>query len=437
MKLVKVVLLLVMVCGALAVHAQSSAELKRQRAKLNSELDDLNREYQATVQNKRASLKQLNLLKEQITLRENKITTINSEVRLLDNQISQNTNTVHSLQGQLEQLKQQYAAMIVFAYHNQSAYNKLMFVFASKDFNQAYKRLKYLQQFGDYRQRQAESIQGTQKDLHVKINQLDRTKNEKSSLLHEEENEKETLGKQQNEQVAVVNDLSKQQGQLKQQQREALAQRRRLDRQIAATIRQEIENARREAEARARAEAARQAALAAERAKAENRPAATVAAAAKPKPVERKSDSEVLTATPEAAKLSNDFLGNRGRLPWPVANGIVTQNFGTYYMEGIQMDNQGIDIKTGSGASVRAVFDGEVRKVANISGSYLLIIEHGEYFTVYSNLQSVSVARGQKVSTRQTVGTAGTDPSTGETSIGFELHKGKAAVNPKSWLAAQ
>lgn len=437
MKLVKVVLLLIFVCGSLTVHAQSSADLKRQRAKLNSELEDLNREYQATVQNKKASLKQLNLLKEQISIRENKITTINSEVRLLDSQISENTHTVHSLQNQLEQLKKEYAAMIVFAYHNQSAYNKLMFVFASKDFNQAYKRLKYLQQFGNYRQRQAESIQGTQKDLHVKINELDRTKNEKSSLLHEEENEKETLGKQQNEQVAVVADLSKQQGQLKQQQRETLAQRRRLDRQIAAAIRQEIEAARREAEAKARAEAARQAALAAERAKADNKPAATIAAVAKPKPVERKTDSEVLTATPEAAKLSNDFLGNRGRLPWPVTNGIVTQNFGTYYMEGIQMDNQGIDIKTSSGAPVRAVFDGEVRTVANISGTYLLIIEHGEYFTVYSNLHSVSVARGQKVSTRQTVGTAATDPTTGETSIGFELHKGKAAVNPKIWLAAQ
>jgi septal ring factor EnvC (AmiA/AmiB activator) len=437
MKFVKIVLLLVLVGGFFNARAQSSAELKRRRIELTNELESLKRELQETQNNKKSTFKQLNILKAQISLREEKITTVNSEIRLLSSQINENTNTVHTLQEQLDQLKKEYAAMIVFAYHNQSAYNKLMFVFAAKDFNQAYKRLKYLQQFGNYRERQAQSIQGTQTVLHVKINQLDRTKNEKSNLLQEQQKEKETLGKERNSQVAVAQDLSKQEGQLKKQQRALLAQRRKVDQQFASALRREIAEARRKAEAEARAEAQRLAAIAAEKARAENKSAAEIAIAAKPKPIVRKTDSEVLSSTPEAAKLSNDFLGNRGRLPWPVATGQIVQGFGVYYTEGIKNDNQGIDIRTPANSPVRAVFEGEVSNVVDISGTYLVIIRHGKYFTGYLNLRSVSVSSGQKVNTRQTIGTAATDPATGETMVHFELRNVDAVVNPKSWLAPQ
>lgn len=158
MKFVTIVFFLICTFSLIEVHAQSSAELKRRRDRLNNELEQLNREYQEAARNKKATIKQLNILKAQITLREDKITNINSEIRLLNGQISESSNTVHTLQEQLDQLKKEYAAMIVFAYHNKSAYNKLMFVFAAKDFNQAYKRLTYLQQFGTYRERQAASV---------------------------------------------------------------------------------------------------------------------------------------------------------------------------------------------------------------------------------------------------------------------------------------
>ena len=182
MRFLKIVLLFVAVFTAANVHAQSSAELKRQRERINEELRRLNHELQDVQSNKKVTLKQLNLLKRKISVREEKITIINSEVRNLDNQISENTSTVRSLQSQLDQLKKEYAGMVLFAYHNKSAYNKLMFIFAAKDFNQAYKRLKYLQQFATYRERQAGYIEGTQKELHVKIVQLDKTKEEKHSL---------------------------------------------------------------------------------------------------------------------------------------------------------------------------------------------------------------------------------------------------------------
>ncbi|WP_295721337.1 peptidoglycan DD-metalloendopeptidase family protein [Mucilaginibacter sp.] len=425
MKFLKAVLFIVAVFIAVNAHAQSSQELKRRRDKLSEELEQLNKDYQETSSNKRATLKQLSLLKAQINLREEKINIINSEVRNLDNQISESNNTVHSLQSQLDQLKKEYAAMVLFAYRNQSAYNKLMFIFASKDFNQAYKRLKYLQQFGTYRERQAGYIQGTQKELHVKINELDRTKQEKSTLLVDQQKEKETLGKEKNSQVKVVKDLSQHEGQLKQQQRDVQNKIAKTNREIGAAIRREIEEAQRKAEAEAK-EAAR---IAAAKAKAENRPAPVVA-----KPVVRTSSS-YLNATPEAAKLSNDFLGNKGRLPWPVANGIITQGFGVYTSEGIRSENTGVDIRTNAGGTVRAVFDGEVIRVVDVSGTYLVMIKHGEYFTVYGNLRSVSVARGQKVNTKQAIGVVATDPSTGETEVNFDVYKVKEPMNPKLWLA--
>jgi septal ring factor EnvC (AmiA/AmiB activator) len=424
MKFLKIVFFLLCVFTVVNVHAQSSQELKRRRDQLTQELQQLNQEYQETASNKKLTLKQLNILKTQISIREEKINLINSEVRNLDNQISESNNSVHSLQSQLDQLKKEYAGMILFAYRNQSAYNKLMFVFAAKDFNQAYKRLKYLQQFGTYRERQADYIQGTEKDLHVKITELDKSKQQKSTLLQDQEKEKKTLGDERNTQAQVVVDLSKHEGQLKQQQKDVQKRIAATNRQIDAAVRKEIEEARRKAEEEAR--------VAAAKAKAENREVVT------PKRTITKSssNSDVLNATPEAARLSNDFLGNRGRLPWPVANGMITQGFGIYRTpEGIKSESTGVAIKSNQGASVRAVFEGEVIKVVDISGTYLVLIRHGEYFTAYSNLRSTTVSKGQKVTTKQTIGTVATDSTTGETDVEFDLYKGATPVDPKLWLA--
>ncbi len=419
MRLKKAFLFLLFVGFAMHSFAQSSAELKRKRDKITEELDKLNDEYTKISRDKRTSLKQLSLLKAQIDLREEKIKTANSEIRLLDHQISNNSNNVRSLQSQLDQLKKEYAAMVLFAFRNQSAYNKLMFIFAANDFNQAYKRLKYMQQFGDYRQRQAGYIEGTQKDLHVKIVALDHDKKEKKNILQDQQKEKEKLGKEKDNQAQVVNTLSKEQKRTKKemaQQNRLLSQ---IRKSIGAAIRREIEDARRK-----EAEAVR---IAAAKAKAENKP--TVVA----KPASKGTD--VLSATPEAAKLSNDFLGNRGRLPWPVANGAIVGKFGLTYIQGIKTDNSGVDIKTSQGAAVRSVFSGEVSKVENVDGSYLIVIRHGEFFTAYMNLRTVSVSKGQKVSIKQTIGSAGVDPESGDSQVHFELWKGFTPQNPQNWIA--
>src|SRR6202012_1536800 len=426
MKFFKIAFFLIGIFIAVNAHAQSSDELKRRRDKYNEELEQLNREYEETANNKKSSLKQLSLLKAQINLREEKINNINSEVRLLDNQISESNSTVHSLQGQLDQLRKEYAAMILFAYRNQSSYNKLMFIFAAKDFNQSYKRLKYLQQFGAYRERQAQYIMGTEQDLHVKINELDNTKKQKNNLLVDQVKEKETLGKQKNDQAEVVTLLSRQQGQLKDQQKDLQRKISRTNQEINAAIRREIEEQRRKAEAAAKAAAAANAAA--------GNPDNKNVTTSKKTITKSSTTSEVLNATPEAARLSNDFLGNKGSLPWPVTNGVVTQGFGVYTVEGIKSENNGIDIKTNENAPVRAVFEGKVAAINNVYGTYTVIIIHGEYFTAYSNLKSVSVSQGQKVSTKQNIGVAAMESASGIPKVNFQLWKGSTPVNPKIWL---
>lgn len=409
----KLLIFLIFFCVAAASFGQSSAELKRRKDALTREIEALKKSQSKIASTKRLSLRQINVLNTQIRLREEKINTINSEVKLLNNQISESTNTVRSLQAQLNKLKKEYAGMVLFAFRNQGAYNKLMFIFASDNFNQAYKRLKYLQQFGDYRKKQAKYIQQTQKELGAKIVELDQNKKQKSTLLHSQENEKVTLGKEKSNQSVQLSKLTKQERQLKQEVSKKQKEVAQLNRSINAAINREIAEAKRRAEAAAKAAAAKTGTTA--------------------KPVS--GGSSVLAMTPEAAKLSSDFLGNRGRLPWPVAQGLIVSRFGTNKYGNVTVDNNGVDIKTAEGSSVRAIFSGDVSTVQNLNGQYFVLIRHGEYFTVYSNLRSVSVSKGDKVSVKQTIGSVITDPVDGTTQLHLEIWKGSTPTNPETWLA--
>jgi len=401
-----------------SAFAQSSAELKRRKEALTREIEMLRKSQSNVVNNKRLSLKQINALNAQIRLREAKISTINSEVRLLDNQISENTNNVRSLQSQLVKLKKEYAAMILFAFRNQSSYSKLMFIFASSDFNQAYKRLKYLQQFGDYRRKQARYIQDTQRELGHKIQQLDYNKKEKSTLLQDQEKEKVTLGKEKSNQSVQLSKLSKQEKELRKELTQKQRESARLNRAIQNAISREIEAERKRAAAAAAAAA---------------RAAAAKGDDAEAKPVA--SGTKVLSATPESAKMTSDFTGNRGSLPWPVANGTIVERFGRHSIGNVSTENNGVNIQTNEGATVRAIFGGTVSSVISVSGSQGVIIRHGEYFTVYTNLRTVNVSKGQKVSVKQSIGSVATDPIDGGTEVHLEIWKGTTPMNPEGWLA--
>jgi septal ring factor EnvC (AmiA/AmiB activator) len=280
--------------------------------------------------------------------------------------------------------------------------------------------LKYLQQFSEYRQKQAQYIEGTQKELNVKITELDLNKKQKNEILTDKQKEKRTLGIQKNSKSKVLNSLTSQEKRLKQELTQKQRESSILNRAIQNAINKEIEEARKRAEAEARAAAAK--------AKSQNKDAPDY------KPVA--SGSSILAATPESAKLSSDFLGSRGSLPWPVTNGMIIEDFGNHTIgRNVTTENNGVDIKTAPGSAIRAVFGGEVAVVRNISGSYAVLIRHGEYFTVYSNLKTVNVSRGQKVMLKQNIGTVITDPIDGTTEVHFEVRKGATPMNPASWLS--
>jgi len=411
---------------AVAHGQQSSAELKKQRERLNREIERLNQSLQHTSTDRNLSLKQVNALNAQLRLREQKISTINSEIRLISNQIASHNKTIQNLRNQLAKLRKDYERMILFAFRNRNAYNKMMFIFASKDFNQAFKRIKYLQQFNESRKDRAKEIEETQQEIALKVAQLEASKKEQAVLLAEQQEERKTISAEQNKQSQVLTTLTRQEKQFKQELQKKQEEDARLARAIQTAIRREIEEQRR------LEEEARRAAIAMEA----ERTGKTVKEVEAANPATRKSDTEVLAATPAAAKLSADFAGNRGRLPWPVTQGIVTQGFGRHtYGRNVTVNNTGINIRTANGAPVKAVFSGTVLTVVNPQGNYAVVVSHGKYFTIYQNLRNSLVKKGQKVEAGQTLGVASVDPDDGTSEIHFELWEGAAPINPEPWLA--
>jgi septal ring factor EnvC (AmiA/AmiB activator) len=416
MKLYKSLLFLFLMTVAVGAFAQSSSQLKRKKEALQREIELLQRNLTNTASSKKLTMGEIRALNAKIGLMQNKIGVINSEIKNLDGQIHENTNTVLSLRGQLAQLKKEYAGMIRFAQRNQNAYDKMMFIFAAEDFNQAYKRIKYLQQFSQYRKKQADYIMGTEKNLNYKIVVLDRSLKEKSSLLKEQESEREKLGKNKSEQSQVLNRYSKEEKQFSRDIASRKRQQAALDRAIRASILREIAAAKRKAEAEERAAAAK--------AKAENKVAPVATA---------KTNSGYLNATPEAAKLSAAFENNRGSLPWPVAQGSITEHFGLHTVGQAKIDQNGVKIATNGGASVRAVFGGKVSSVGNSMGKYYVLIKHGEYFTVYQNLQTVSVGTGETVATKQSIGVVSGADEMPE--LDFQIWRGSVPQNPEAWIS--
>ncbi len=414
-------------------YAQSSNELKKRKNTINKEIEALKKSRSKIDKSKKISLSQINLLNAQIRLREEKIGTINSEIKLLDTKISTNTSEVKSLQSDLSRLKAEYAKMILFAFRNQGAYNKMMFIFAAKDFNQAYMRLKYIQQVGKFRQSQARYIETTQVSLKKQISQLDQNKQEKNHLLLDQLSEKQTLGQDKDQQSKILTTLTKKEKTLQQQLSKKQKEARDLNNAIQAAIRKEILAAQRLAAERARlVEKARLAKLAAA-AKSKNAKALSPAVS-KPAAKPAATGTSVLASSPADAQLSASFMGNRGRLQKP-AQGVITQGFGQHkYESKVTFNNPGITIKTAAGAPVHAVFNGQVSNVFMLLNTYVVIIRHGEYFSIYSKLKSVSVSAGQKVSTRQNIGTVASEPSEGISEMQFQIWKGKSPVDPAGWI---
>ena len=370
------------------------------------------------VQSKEKSVdKLLSLQTEKIQLKEKLIITTEKQTKLLSNDMYINQIKINRLKDELDILKADYAKMIVKSYKSRSEQSRAMFILSSENFLQAYKRAQYMKQYTSYRKLQGEEINDKSKDLVLYNTKIGIQKTAKQKLIHENEKEKSILQKEKLVQQQIAKSIKKSKNQIaseiKKKQRETQS----IDNQIEKLIRAAIVAANKKA--------------AAEAAKAN--PKTTTAAATR----ETEKSSKIVL-TQEGQLIANNFRANKGKLPWPVEKGFVSLAYGDQahpVYKTLVIHNSGVEITTDSGASARAVFGGEVVSVIVLSPvNKAVMIQHGDFFTVYQNLSSVSVSKGDKVSTKQIIGRIRTNGDSGKTILKFTISQNAVYNNPSSWL---
>ncbi len=407
----------------------SKSDLEKQRASIQQEIEDVKRALDETKRNKRETLGQLSLLQRKLRLREAAIQNINQQINYIQSDMNQSSREIQSLRKELDTLKLQYEESVVYAYKNRSNYDFLNFIFSATSFNDAVKRIEYLKTYRAYREERAENIRKTQVLLQTKISGLRIKRVEKDMALQKQNKERTVLEDEKKEKDQFISKLRSHEKELKKEMADRKRQDDKLQAALRAAINREIKLARqREVAEQKKNDAANVAKTNTENAA--NNNAVTKPAITTPKP------KSVLESTPEGQIVSADFERNKGRLPWPVEAGHISIPFGINNVEGlnnIKEDNHGITIETQVGAAVHAVFDGEVSSVFNIEGLMAVSIRHGKYFTAYSNLSSVSVAKGDRVKAGQLLGRAGENED-GNGEINFILMNENRNVNPELWL---
>jgi len=437
-------------------RGKSKTQLERERQANLARIQEAGKVLTQTTQKKQASLGQLNVIKEKLTVKQGQIQHISTQLQGIETNVHQTVRQVLSTQEQLARLKAEYGRLLYTAAKTSGGFNQLLFLFAAESFNQFVLRLRYVRQYTEERQRQALRILGAQQQLSHELDGLTQQRQRQKGLLTTQLVESRNLQGLKVEQDEVVQQLSQQEQGLRQelaQRQQAVA---RLDELIAQRVREEIARAARAARlaaVAARRRAARSAAAAnrhhSRREAHSDEPSTNNQApstndedTANPEndaPEETSADRRAsrVALTPETAMLSSGFAGNRGRLPWPVAHGFVAQHFGRHphpVLRHVTVDNRGVDIQTNNGEPVRSVFAGRVLTVAQVPGmNTIVMIQHGEYFTVYAKLRSVSVHEGQQVSAREEIGTAALD-SEGTAQVQFQVWRNSANLNPESWL---
>ena len=478
------VLFVMLLMGGLVANAQNREDLQKQKQSIEKELAELNQLYRETQKNTKTSVKQLAIIKRKINARESLVNSINREVKQLDETIYLNERDIYRLRKELDTLKVKYAKSIVFAYKNRSSYAYLNFLFSAGSFNDAMKRMAYLKSYRQNRETQANTIVKSENLLQEKIGVLSVNKKERLSTLEVQNKQLLDLQEDRKEQDQVVAQLKGKEKELNKQIRDKENQRQKVAVAINAVIRREIEEAKRRDEAKrlkaledARKLKAAQDAAAAQAAADKKNAAGTTTKPATsttakpptnntvvangsagannnsvnpPKPTLNDPATGVssaakdrtyspLESTPEGMEMSLNFENNRGRLPWPVSNGIVTVGFGTQSYAGTKLmqKSDGLEIAVPVGSAVRCVADGEVVYAGEVADENIVLVKHGKYFTGYKNLSSVAVSRDQKVKAGTVLGKSGTSID-GEGGILFMIMNDKSvAQNPTPWLRSK
>lgn len=405
------------------IASQKRKELEAKRKELQLKIEENKKRLAETKKEESNSLKQLNVLGVQIKTREQMIDHIGQETFELSIEIEGQKRAVLTLENDLVQLKEDYAKNILAAYKKRNFNDQLMFVFDSKNFFQAFRRIKYLNQYGRYRVEQSKLILKTQKSIIEAINEMIAIKNQKMDLMGLKETEKKELEIDKKEETNLLEKLQQQvsniKGQIVRQERMSNL----LNKAIGELIQKEIAEARRAEEAKRKAEEAKRLA----NAKKSN---------TKPEPQKQTTANSYLSSSGLA--LSKNFEDNKGKLPWPVDAGTIASRFGTREhpeLKGVMVKNNGIDIRTPIGAEVKCVFKGEVVRCFTIPGlDNVVLINHGEYYSVYARLENIKVRKGQQLDALESIGTLSQNESENHSLLHFEIYKQTNLQDPSKWL---
>ncbi len=391
---------LLLFCSVAESAGQSLNELQKQKENTVAEIEYINNLLKETNASAKSSLNRLAILEKQIKLQGQLIDNINVEIDYIDRAILLSSKRVDSLTAELQSVKNKYASMIRYAKRNQDSNNQLFFLLSADDFNQAYKRFIYLRQYADYRRKQAERITEVKNSLNRQITDFNNRKAQKQNLLVSKMSLTRNYEQQKTTQKEYYVELQQKEKDLRKKLANQRRQEARLEREIERVI----------------AEEARKAA--------------------------KKATGPGTVLSTEEKALSADFSDNKGRFPWPVQRGVITDRFGEHphpVLKYVMVRNAGIDITTQSNEKARVIFKGEVSKVVALSGGSLaVIVRHGTYLTVYSNLSEVYVKAGQKVDIKQDIGKIFTDrDDDNKTVLKFQLWRESTKLDPEQWIQRQ
>ncbi|MEM6644499.1 MAG: peptidoglycan DD-metalloendopeptidase family protein [Bacteroidota bacterium] len=371
---------------------KSKSQLEREKQENLKKIAEAQKILSETSSQKKVTLGQLRALNQQINARESLIAALGAEVTLLDGEIDDLTAVALALQNDLKVLKKEYAEQIYATYKANQGKSKLMFIFSAKSFNQLFKRLKYLDQYADARRVQAQQIEAVTAELNEQRSKVVTKRAEQQTLLNQQLKESRKLSNAKRKQSDLVAQLTRKERQLKKELAERRAADRRLNSLIANIITEE----------------------------------------------ERKDSNASTAEMASTAELTRLFESRKNRLTWPVASGFISSKFGKQphpILKRITIINDGVDIQTQENATVKAVFDGEVTRIATIPGkNNIVIIRHGDYMTVYARLNTVNVKSGQLVKASDVIGEVHTNRE-GVSELEFQVYKGTTKLNPENWLA--
>ena len=392
--------------SALAQPGNKQQQLEQQRESILNDIKKINTLLFKTRGVKKTVLSEVEDINQRIKAQQNLIRVTNQQANLLTRKINENLTQISLLRNELQQLKEDYAAMVQKSYKSKSQQSRVLFLLSSEDFLQAYKRVQYMKQYANHRKKQGESIK-TKTELLQQLNlDLIDQRKEKDLLISENTATKAKLKKEKELQQTLITSLKKEESTFTKQIRAKQQKANKINGQIKKLIRDAIAAANKKAR--------------------ENKSKTTTTSATK------------FALTPEAAAIAKDFKNNKGKLIWPVKQGLVINKYGTRQhpqFPNVTQTFHGVEIATNANAQARAVFNGEILQIQQLkNANKAVMIQHGDYITIYYNLATISVKKGDKVSTKDPIGKVFTHPVTKQTVIKFMVYRNDTEMNPADWV---